>query len=178
MPGLCCSGPDHWQSRWEELPWACARIELPDWDDPDPLAWVAAIDDAIAATAGPVVLAAHSLGCHAVVQWALSHPFAAQDRIIGALLVAPPDVDSEDADPRVARFAPSCAHALPFPAFLVASRDDGYARFDRSEKMARSWGASLIDLGKAGHINADSELGAWDEGQGLIARLSSRLASP
>ena len=74
----------------------------------------------------------------------------------GALLVAPPDVDSADAHPFVRRFAPAPNRALPFPSILVASRDDRYAAFGRLEGHARAWGSRFVDAGQAGHINARS----------------------
>jgi hypothetical protein len=36
--------------------------------------WVSTIDAAVRAAMPPVILVAHSLGCHAVVDWAMSHP--------------------------------------------------------------------------------------------------------
>lgn len=171
VPGLCCSGPDHWQTLWEQGRRDCRRVELDDWDDPTRDGWVDRLDRAISAAAGPIVLVAHSLGCQAVAWWAAGAGAAARARVAGAILVAPPDVDQADADPRLARFAPIPADPLPFPTLVVASRDDPYAAFDRSRAMAGRWGADLIDLGKAGHINAQSGLGAWADGQRLLDAL-------
>jgi predicted alpha/beta hydrolase family esterase len=41
--------------------------------------------------------------------------------VVGALLVAPPDVEHEVRDRRLTRFAPLPAHELPFPAIVVAA---------------------------------------------------------
>lgn len=171
VPGLCCSGPDHWQSAWEAERADCRRIELGLWDDPRPEAWSAGIAEAVARLDGAAVLVAHSLGCHAVALWAAGDPDAAA-RVRGALLVAPPDVERSD-DVRVARF-PFRAAPLPFRSLLVASRDDPWSSFARSRRMADAWGAQLIDAGPAGHLNADSGLGGWEEGQ----RLAEALAEP
>ena len=170
VPGLCCSGPDHWQSLWEATRPDCARIELPDWDDPDPEAWIAALDRSIGLATTPVVLAAHSLGCHAVVRWAAARP-ENLSRVAGALLVAPPDVDAIDTDPRVASFAPTPRAPLPFSAMLIASRDDPYASFGRLRAMADIWSAEFVDVGCLGHINADSGIGLWPDGQRHAGRL-------
>lgn len=95
----------------------------------------------------------------------------------GVLLVAPPDVDLPDADPRIARFGPTPAVALPCPALLVASRDDSYASIERASEMAALWGAFLVDVGDLGHINAASGLGNWNQGQQLLSILTGDIRS-
>ena len=99
-------------------------------------------------------------------------PTSSTRRIRGALLVAPPDVERQDGDPRVIRFSP-VRRQLPFPSLLVASRDDPWASFARSRRMAADWGAELVDVGALGHINAASGLGAWEAGQALSERLAA-----
>ncbi|WP_116969554.1 alpha/beta hydrolase [Blastomonas sp. UPD001] len=42
---------------------------------------------------------------------------------------------------------------------------------DRAYRLASFWGADHVDAGRAGHINADSDLGDWPFGQRLLARL-------
>ena len=120
-----------------------------------------------------MVLVAHSLGCIAAAWWAtLSWTDDLADKVCGALLVAPPDIDADDVDPRIRDFRPLPMLRLPFPSVLVASRNDSYASFGRSEEMARAWGSDFVDAGRSGHINADSPVGAWAEGLPLLARLS------
>ena len=97
--------------------------------------------------------------------------------VVGALLVAPPDVEHEVRDRRLTRFAPLPAHELPFPAIVVASRDDPYARFGTSRQMAGHWGARFADAGAVGHINAQSGLGEWSFGRLLLNRLLPRPLS-
>jgi predicted alpha/beta hydrolase family esterase len=41
----------------------------------------------------------------------------------------------------------------------------------RAGEFARAWGARLVDAGPLGHINADSRLGSWAQGQALLAGL-------
>ncbi|MET0373215.1 MAG: alpha/beta hydrolase [Rhizorhabdus sp.] len=181
IPGLHSSGPDHWQSRWLRERDDCRWVELGDWADPTRLGWVAALDRAVARADGCPVLVAHSLGCLAVAWWATSAGERAA-KVAGALLVAPPDTDRIGADPRLQRFAPAPRHSLPFPAIVAASRSDPYASFERSRQMARAWSARFHDAGDAGHLNASSGLGSWDEGQGLldevIAGATSRWQRP
>src|SRR3546814_11556533 len=69
IPGLHNSGPTHWQSLWEQKFPDSERVDLGAWDDPDQGEWVARIADAIDAESAPVLVAAHSLGCHAFAHW-------------------------------------------------------------------------------------------------------------
>lgn len=169
VPGLDNSGPDHWQTLWEQRRGDCRRIDLECWSDPDRAVWVDRLDRAIRSSPQPALLVAHSLGCLAVAWWVQDGGDAS--RVRGALLVAPPDIDRPDAIPEVRRFAPAPRIALPFPSLLVASRDDPYADFAASEALAASWGSSLIDAGAIGHINAASHLDAWPDGERLLDQL-------
>lgn len=102
VPGLMNSGAGHWQSIWEsELP-NCHRAELGSWDAPHRNSWVSNLSHAIGRIDGPVILAAHSLGCHAVAWWAAFECSEWSDKIVGALLVAPPELES-------GRSTPGCA---------------------------------------------------------------------
>jgi predicted alpha/beta hydrolase family esterase len=177
IPGLLGSGPDHWQTRWCRERRDCRHVDLGNWDHPSRLLWMSRLDRAIASAPGPVVLVAHSLGCHAVAWWLADALAARVDKVLGALLVAPPDVDRPDVDPRLRAFAPTPVVRLPFRSLLVASRNDHYASFDRSAWMARQWGSELVDVGRKGHVNADSGLGDWSEGRLLLGRLVGRISA-
>jgi predicted alpha/beta hydrolase family esterase len=59
---------------------------------------------------------------------------------------------------------------------VVASSDDPYATLDRSRAFARRWGTEFVDAGPIGHINADSFLGEWPEGQRLLDHLVGNAA--
>lgn len=171
LPGLDNSGPRHWQTYWEVLP-NCRRVDLGCWDQPKLHEWVPALDRAVREAPRPVVLAAHSLGCFAAAWWAaLCWVEAFQDKVRGALLVAPPDVDALDANQRIRDFRPLPRVRLPFRTLLVASRNDGYASFDRAKEMALAWGSELVDAGPTGHINADSGVDEWPRGLRMLAML-------
>lgn len=149
------------------------RVTQRDWDAPDPEAWLAALENALAAAAEPAVLVAHSLGC-ALVARAAARPIAA--RIAAALLVAPADVDSPDRTPAETRgFSPMPRLPLPFPATVVASENDPYVALDRARTFAAAWGAAFVDAGARGHLNAASGLGDWPEGRRLFEALLSRI---
>ena len=173
VPGLGGSGPNHWQSRWERRLKTARRVEQDDWDRPDRTGWRDRIVAAVDAAERPAVLVAHSLGVVSAVDAA---PLGPRGRVLGALLVAPPDTEANaTALPELRPFAPLPRQRLPFPAFLVASRNDPYASFQASEALAADWGALLLDAGHSGHINSDSGHGPWPEGLLLFARLLAAI---
>lgn len=172
LPGYQNSGPAHWQSHWEQEHPAYVRVEQEDWDAPQLDSWVAALDRAVTLAApGPVVLVAHSLGCITVAHWATGHR-QLPARVIGALLVAPADIDTVDIA-ELKNFRPVPLRPLPFPSIVVSSSDDPYADPERSRLFAESWGSRLVALGPLGHINSDSAMGSWPEGQALLAELTT-----
>ncbi len=188
VPGLDNSGPDHWQSLWEQRREDCQRVDLGQWQHPHRNSWVNQLNLAIHAATGPssphpaprrrVVLAAHSLGCLAVAWWASLEGRQAANLVAGALLVAPPRVDRHPADVRLVSFAPTPQAALPFPSILVASRNDPYISMRAARRMAHQWGSSFVDAGAIGHINADSELADWPLGLSLLDRLVNDIPHP
>lgn len=169
LPGWLDSGPDHWQSRWERLH-GDRRVVQDDWQWPRRGDWMARLDETlIDAPATPVLLAAHSLGCLLVAAWAAHSRHTA--RVAGALLVAPPDTERDDAPPQLHGWRPIVRARLPFPAIAVISRDDPFGDATRMAGIARGWGADVVDAGARGHLNAGSGLGDWPEGRALLARL-------
>lgn len=161
VPGLAGGTPDHWYSRWEgRLPTA-RRVAQEDWHHPDLARWTGEVVAAVAAATKPTILVAHSLGVLTVVHAA----DRIAERVVGAFLVASPS-------PAVVRslaevdsgFADLPPRPLPFPAVLVASRDDPYAAYEDSEILAEAWGAELVDAGASGHLNDESGHGPWPEG--------------
>ena len=173
IPGIDGSCPSHWQSLWEQSRDDCRRVDLGNWDAPAPMRWMARLDDTVRQHRGSsIVLVGHSLGSILVAWWAHHHSRSCA-AISGAMLVAPCDPDSAR-DKRLRPFAPVPSHRLPFPVTVVASRDDPYASFEWTAQLARILGATLIDAGHAGHINRDSQLGAWSQGESLLEALIAR----
>lgn len=176
VPGLNDSGAGHWQSHWQKDYPNAQRVELGMWDNPHRNTWVNKLNLAICRAGRPVIIVAHSLGCHALAWWAeyerpAANEPAANEAVLGALLVAPPEVENAGVDPRLARFAPVLPNRLPFPSILVASRNDPYIGFGRAREFARTWGSRLVDVGCLGHINADSGIADWPYGRHLLDRL-------
>lgn len=175
VPGLGGSGPDHWQS-FLARDLGAARVEHDNWDQPDLAVWRQGLTAAIADQKEPVVLVAHSLGCILSTHWCLDDPQRAQQKVRGLVLVAPADVERPAHTPDVVRgFAPIPARHLPVPAVVVASRNDPYCTFERAEHFALAWGADLLDLGEAGHINVAAGFGRWPLAVDLIARFAPTL---
>ena len=159
LPGWQNSGPDHWQSRWQRQH-GYTRVEQHDWQRPLRGDWIARLEDVLLNCSEPAVLVAHSLGCLTAAAW------AAHSRnthlVKAALLVAPPDTERED----IGQMLPGWSvplQRLPFKCIVVASSNDPFCDSTRAQQYASSWGASLIELGERGHINADSGLGDWPE---------------
>ena len=163
LPGWLDSGPGHWQTRWQERH-GFVRVEQHDWQRPLRGDWCARLEDVVLAQpAGrPLLLAAHSLGCLLVAWWA-AHSRSAQ-RVAGALLVAPPEIERADLRQQIPGWAPPARQRLPFASAVVASSDDPFASLEYATRLAADWGATLHGVGARGHINADSGLGDWPQG--------------
>lgn len=171
VPGLYDSGPTHWQSHWHRLLRNARRAELGNWSDPDPVTWGERLGRAVHQTNGPVIIVAHSLGCHAFAHWAKNADKHDISGISGALLVAPPDCGPDAANPILRRFAPTPQLTLPFPAILTGSRNDPYATLVQSQRLARAWSCQFVDSGALGHINASSGIGHWPAGLAMLGRI-------
>ena len=84
--------------------------------------------------------------------------------------MAPPDVNRLNPSPAALEFQPvvQSASKLPFPTVLVASRNDPYGAISSAKLLADRLGSEFVDVGEAGHVNADSGLGEWQFGQQLL----------
>lgn len=174
LPGLYNSGAGHWQTVWEAILPNARRVQQRDWDAPDRDEWVATLDATIRATEGSLILAAHSMGCALTAWWAASHGSETHaQKVKGALLVAPPNVEREDFPEQVTGFAPMPRRRLPFKAIVAASSDDPWCPLEIAHGWANDWGASFHDIGPRGHINGDSGLGEWLQGQKWLEELQA-----
>ncbi len=173
VPGWRDSGPGHWQSLWAERLPGAVRVQQDDWITPNRKAWVDSIARTILSQDGPVVVAAHSLGCIATAH--LPPDVAA--RIQGALLVAPADPERLAV---LSDFAPVPFQKLPYRHVLVASSNDPYCPARLAGAYARAWGSEFVRLPDAGHINTESGHGEWPLGMALLQSLTggSSLTMP
>lgn len=172
VPGYTNSGPDHWQTRWQERLSTARRVEQAEWSKPVREDWVANVVAAVNEAERPVVLVAHSLGVptviHAIPEF--------RKKIAGGFFVAPPDVSNPRIRPKhLMTFGPYPREPLPFPSITIASRNDPFCAYEVAEDIAASWGSAFLDAGEAGHINTDSGFGPWPEGSMTFAQFLSRL---
>jgi uncharacterized protein len=166
LPGIGGSGPEHWQTAWEGLHPEYRRIHMPDWDAPELGVWLREIEAAVRAAASLPLVVAHSLGCLALAHWA-----SRGGRLHGALLVAVPDPEGPEFPEAARSFAPVPLTALPFPSRVAVSRNDPYGSVAFAARCAAAWHSELCDVGALGHINAESRLGDWPEGERLLRGL-------
>ncbi len=144
------------------------RVDLGDWDRPSRNGWIARLDEAITRATAPPVVVAHSLGVIALASWALA---GGGTSVFAALLVAPPDMARAELPVEVKVFGPPPLERLPFPTTLASSSTDPFCTIARAQALAAAWGARLVDLGDAGHVNAASGHGPWPEGERLLGEL-------
>ena len=62
VPGLGGSGPDHWQSIWEQNIPGSRRMHFQDWDQPEISEWMRELDKTVSEVGGSIVLVGHSAG--------------------------------------------------------------------------------------------------------------------
>lgn len=174
VPGLRDHVEDHWQTHAARSIPGSVTVEPLTEDRLSRAARVAALDAALRVIEGEVVIAAHSAGCLMVAHWALTPSRA----IKAALLVTPADVEHPLPsgypafdDLAANGWIPIPRAPLPFPATVVASRNDPLAGIARIERLAVDWGAGLHDAGAVGHLNPAAGYGPWPDGQRLIEQL-------
>lgn len=175
IPGLAGSPEGHWQAIWAEDHPSARFVEQRNWDRPDRDLWKSELERALGGTDG-AWLVAHSLGCLLVAAMADS---PLRDRIRGALLVAPCDLDhTETLHPGLIRFGAMPDEALPFPTVLIGSRNDPYMAEPRARAIAERWGSHFVDMGYVGHINRASGFGRFQRGYRIFDELVARVSQP
>lgn len=173
LPGVGGSEPEHWQSWLEHQLNDAKRIEQTDWNNPVLHTWRQPLDHALLTATEPVWIVAHSFGC-LVTMSALSSRVLAR-KVAGVLLVAPASPERftlagftrltydehKESPALLSRVLPRAPLGLPIR--MIASRSDPWLDFEKAEWWATRWGAKLIDLGHAGHINVAAGFGAWPQ---------------
>lgn len=174
VPGLRDHVEDHWQTYAARDFANSVTVEPLTEDRLSRDARVAALDAALQAIKGDVVIAAHSAGCLMVAHWAV----APTRPIKAALLATPADVEHplppgypSFEDLSANGWLPIPQHVLPFSTVVVASRNDPLCGFARAEELAQHWGAACVDAGAVGHLNPTAGFGLWPQGHRLIEQL-------
>ena len=167
LPGYGNSGPQHWQTLWQQSDPDFERVQQRDWDNPDCGEWCAALDAAAKRAGAGAVVVAHSIGCLVVAHWAAG----AHAPIKAALLVAVPDPAGPAFPEEASGFSVTPVQPFAFASMVVTSTDDPYGTADHASRLANAWGSRVVNIGVRGHINADSGLGAWPDGYNLLTQL-------
>ncbi len=180
VPGLRDHVPQHWQTLLQAATPGARSVPPLTENGLSLAARVEAIDRALAAIAGPVILVAHSAGVLMAVHWAARH----KRPILGALLVTPPDLEASwpanYPQPDTLRehgWSPLPRTRLPFPSIVAASSNDHLASLDAVHRMAADWGSQVVELGAVGHLNPAAGYGPWPRAEALIAQVQTLAAS-
>jgi predicted alpha/beta hydrolase family esterase len=176
VPGLRDHVAEHWQTILEhKLPKARSVAPL-EHDKLSRAARVAALDAALAAIDGPIILVAHSAGVMITTHWAQTH----ERPILGALLATPADMESPfpagyptTETLRDNGWLPIPRRPLPFPSIVGASSNDPLGRFERIADYAEAWHSRLVHLGAVGHLNPAAGFGEWPHAEEFVRELSN-----
>lgn len=173
LAGLGDSGEKHWQTYWQKLYPNTTKVIHQDWSTPKLTDWLINLNKTITKLNQPTIIVAHSLAVSLVLHWSKNY---SNKNIIGALLVAPADVDSPTHTPdSIRNFSPMPTQKLPFASIVVASENDPYASFERKKEFAKFWGSDFVNVGSKGHINSESDLQFWEEGQEILKQLITTI---
>lgn len=139
---------------------------------------IQAIESAMVAITGPVLLVAHSGGCIMVAHWAKTSTYA--HRVTGALLATPPDFEHPMPEGyptlealKAGGWLPVPRQRLPFRSLVATSDNDPLASRERVLDLAQDWASDTVNLGAVGHLNPASGYGEWPMVMALIASLSA-----
>jgi predicted alpha/beta hydrolase family esterase len=176
VPGLRDEAPGHWQSLLARDLERVSSLPALGQQNIDLAARVAAIETAVRAVDGPVIVVAHSGGAIAAAHWAQQ---TQARNVLGAVLATPPVFAAPLGPdyPPLEQFEeqgwlPLPNGSLPVRTIVAASRNDALGSYEQVAELARRWGAELVDLGEVGHLNPASGYGPWPGARTLIERLA------
>ncbi|EJL6300429.1 alpha/beta hydrolase [Vibrio cholerae] len=169
VPGYTNSGPRHWQSILERKYENIIRVKQKDWNKPDKDEWINGIEETVSQIKGRVFLIGHSCGSIAITQWAEKNN---TNKVIGSILVAPADVESEHALDAIKVQRPIPYNKIPFACTVIYSDNDEHLSVERAENFVRSWGCEGILIKGGGHFHTAAGYGEWSYIEKLIESLS------
>lgn len=174
VPGLGDSTSGHWQDNWLQHFPNTKKVVQDNWNQPQLKDWLHNLDTTIKAIETPIVIVAHSLAVSLVMHWSQKNDTS---KIVGALLVAPADVESPEHTPEeIWNFAPIPLDKIKYPSIVITSSNDPYISEERAEFLARKWGSQFYNVGPKGHLNLASQLGLWEEDQEILQNLLQFIA--
>ncbi len=168
IPGYSKNTDAHWQSVWANVLPNAQVIEQDKWEGVHKDDWINRIEETLAnEDLSQIILIGHSLGVATILHWVKQYGH----KVRGVLLVAPTDIDDLAEPIEAYGFNPMPLEKLPFPSIIIASENDVWISLKRANEYAELWGSEIVNVGKLGHINADSNLGEWQVGQGILKQL-------
>jgi serine hydrolase len=87
------------------------------------------------------------------------------------------DVQAEPGGIAASFITPDLA-PIGVPGLVVSSDDDPYCTPRAAQRLARGWTVGHVSVGRAGHVNQASGLGAWRSGQALLGAFLAGLGHP
>jgi predicted alpha/beta hydrolase family esterase len=173
VPGLAGSGEDHWQTYWEKVFPEIIRVEQRDWDHPVCSVWIDKLVDTIRNSVDkPVILIGHSLGSASILHAAYQKKLIG---VVGAFLVAMPDVERADFPKECIGFTPMPRVKLPFESIMVASENDPYISSTELKTWSEIIGSEFVSVGNRAHIGSLAKLEYWKQGQELFLDFVKKL---
>jgi len=165
VPGVRDSDEGHWQSCWHRRFPHWKRIRQRNWLAPDIDGWITAIRRERLCGQRPAILVGHSFGALAACRLVQTQTLP----VAGIMLVAPAEPALFGLEEQV------LPEKLPVPGVMFVSHNDPLMPFKRARFWAECWGAHLIDLGDAGHINSAAGFGEWEFGLAQLAAFGEGL---
>jgi predicted alpha/beta hydrolase family esterase len=180
VPGLRDYVADHWQTLLAEQTPGSRTVPPLTENKLSRAARVEALDLAVRAIDGPILLVAHSAGCLTLAHWA-QRP---SGEIRGALLATPADIERPlpagyptPEELQAGGWLPVPRSQLPFPSMLAGSTNDPLCARPRAVELATAWNSLFVDLGEVGHLNPAAGFGPWPAGGDLLAALEHEYAA-
>lgn len=160
VPGYENSGPNHWHTWLENTYQGFERVEQVDWLNPEREIWLDQLDATIRSINEPIFLISHSCGSACTAQW-LAERYTPESGVVGAVIVAPADVENPVNLPVIGVQAPHGQGKFVIPAHIIASTNDPHCTVERSKELAERWGASIEFIEDGGHLASDDGYGPW-----------------
>ena len=146
IPGLYSSGPGHWQTWFEEQIPGTVRVIQSDWTKPDLPDWSRRVRRDLLKESGSCIFSSATASAY-------SPPFM------------PPPILATESTPLcwlplrtpTGSASPLCSRKshCRFPPSSLPVRNDPWMNLWSAAGWADRWGADFVNLGEAGHINAE-----------------------